>query len=252
MLGYIIYDGVDSRNLGLIRITNSKRGTDNFTFGYNRSVISDKAAKIDNPYYYGYDSKCLEFKITFANEDGQPFNEYRRRELVRWLYKKDYRPLVFGENTDVVYYCMPVDCSRLDNGLNEGYITVKFVCNSPFAYSKTRVQTYTKGVDEDIMRIENLCNVKDFYYPEIEIQMLSSGNAIIKNLNTDEESIFKNLNSGETVYIHNELKQIISSDGLYRLRDFNRKWTRLIQGVNHLKFIGDMNVSVRTSFPISL
>lgn len=252
MLGYIIYDGIDSRDLGLIRVTNSKHGTDTFKFGYTRDIITDKAAMRDNPYYYGFNGKCLDFKVTFANVDGQPFTEFKRRKIIQWLYKRDYRPLVFGENTDIVYYCMPTDATRLDNGINEGYITIKFECNSPYAYSKTKVQTYIKSRDNNIMQIENLCNVKEFYYPEIEIEMLNSGNAIIYNLTTNEQSQLNFLDRHEKVYINNELKQIISSNGSYRLKNFNKNWLYLIQGINQLQFIGDMNVSIRTSFPIAL
>ena len=115
----------------------------------------------------------------------------------------------------------------------QGYITLTMECNSPYAYSPSYIYTWDySNCKSNIIEIENLSNVKKYYYPEIEIEMVDDTNVEIKNLSNAGE-VFKIgiLKQGEIIYIDNNMQRIESNlSNTYRLGNFNKNWLRLVKG----------------------
>lgn len=223
-------------------------------FGYRRQIVEESAPYRAKPFFFGLEKEPLEFSISIMPLDVQWTREKRLR-IVQWLFQDEYKPFISEDAPEVIYYCMPIgDANRFVSGLDQGFATITFRCNSPYAYSPTYLRTYLSGQSTNPIEIENLSNVEKFNYPEIEVELLSGTKFSLINL-TDggNEFRFTDLDVGERVYVNNEAKQIISSlPNTYRLGNFNKKWMRLVQGVNRIQVVGDVNVQFRTVFPLAV
>ena len=249
------YDGIKGSDRGLYLVkTNS--GMIESSFGYKKE---NKIEQInDNIFSYGFDTEPLRFEITLAKikEDDLLWDYKTRRDVVEWLFQDDYKPFVSLDNPEVIYYCKLIgDAKRFDNGLMQGYITLTMECNSPYAYSPSYIYTWDySNCKSNIIEIENLSNVKKYYYPEIEIEMVDDTNVEIKNLSNAGE-VFKIgiLKQGEVIYIDNNMQRIESNlPNTYRLGNFNKNWLRLVKGYNLLKITGNVKISIRCCYPISI
>lgn len=249
------YDGIKGSDRGLYLVkTNS--GMIESSFGYKRE---NKIEQInDNIFSYGFDTEPLRFEITLAKikEDDLLWDYKTRRDVVEWLFQDDYKPFVSLDNPEVIYYCKPVgDAKRFDNGLMQGYATLTMECNSSYAYSPSYIYTWDySNCKSNIIEIENLSNVKKYYYPEIEIEMVDDTNVEIKNLSNAGE-VFKIgiLKQGEIIYIDNNMQRIESNlPNTYRLGNFNKNWLRLVKGYNLLEITGNVKISIRCCYPISI
>lgn len=252
------YDGISGSSMGL-SLVNIETGMLEENFGYSRSIVEEKTPYRVKPYFSKFEKEPLTLTLTFAkiNENDLEWDFDYRKRVVRWLFQDEYKPLICMDNPEVIYYCTPVnDVKRFDNGLLHGYIPVTFRCNSPYAYTPAYVYTYdfasSGGID--IIDVENLTNVEQYYYPEIEITMIGSNSMTIENLSDCGEIFALNgLDIGETIYINNESEQIETSLGatVYRLGNFNKGWLKLVQGINRLRITGDVSLVIRCIYPIS-
>ena len=128
---YFSYDGVDSRSLGIMAVRMDDSLLE-FTFGTNQNILEDKVGK--NIYYYGNEYTPLQFEVTITLDEHTLWNTQKRMEVVRWLFKQKYCPLIFEDNQDIVYYCQPIgDLKRFDTGMQQGYATLTFRCDSHHA-----------------------------------------------------------------------------------------------------------------------
>ncbi|GCD11792.1 phage tail domain-containing protein [Clostridium tagluense] len=252
------YDGILSSDMN-VHIISTKSGMVEMPFGYSREIIEESVPFRSQPYFFGFQRKCMTLEIELGkigeNEKDTEWTYEEKKKLVEWFWQKDYKPFISLDNPELIYYCTPVgDSTRFDNGYAHGYVKLQLRCNSPHAYSPTYVKSYDYQVGVlNIIEITNPSNVNEYYYPEVQFKMMNSTSITIRNLTTGEEFTFTGLNIGENIYVDNSLKQI-ETDMLdtYRLSNFNKKWLRLVKGVNRLEIIGKVNVVFRSSYPISI
>lgn len=196
------------------------------------------------PYFHGVDWKPLEFSLTFAFMDtfDKSFKNERLRELARWLSKPYYVP--FGiAGDDKVFYVICVDESQvIHNGLSQGYVTVNFRCDAPWAYSKIKTHVLNGIPETDfVFNFENKGDLD--ILPEIWIAKNGTGEFKIVNESTGQEFKFSEILDNEQIYIHNEKEYIETDRPLsYRYDSFNNNFLRIIPGVNVLKFYGACSV----------
>lgn len=252
---YFMYDGIDSRQKGVIAI-HKDSGLLQMPFAFKRNVIEEKIKRVNNPYFYGFENESFIFNITIMTMDDIEWTDEKRMEIVNWLYQDEYKPFISGDNTGIIYYCTPInDAKRFDNCLKQGYVTITFKCNSPFGYTPIYNTHYDyRNSKTNIIEIENLGNVERYYYPEIQVKILDGKDFKIINQSDGGNSFeFKNLNVGETIYINNNLKQIVTNNpNTYRLSNFNKKWFRLVKGKNVIRIDGAIIADFRMSFPVTL
>ncbi|WP_164509086.1 phage tail domain-containing protein [Clostridium rectalis] len=250
-----MYDGIKGSDMGLTLVDTNTDMIESI-FGYKRENRIDKIN--DNIYSYGFNTDPLKFKITLAKitDDDLLWDYKTRKDVVKWLFQDDYKPFISLDNPEVIYYCKLIgDARRFDTGAMQGYITLTMECNSPYAYSPTYIYTWDFSIsNSNILEIENLSNVKKYYYPEIEIEMVGDTSIEIENLSNAGE-IFKidNLIKNEIIYVDNNMQRIKSNlPNTYRLDNFNKNWIRLVRGYNLLEIRGDVRVSIRCCYPIAI
>lgn len=202
------------------------------------------------PFFHGIDSKPLEFTLSFAFENS--FNKntlngrhQKLRELARWLNKPYYIPFgIVGD--DRIFYVTPINDNELyHNGMQEGYVTIDFRCDAPWAYSKIK-NRILNGLPDSSSLCEFNNNGDLDIFPEIWILKHTAGNFTIVNETIGQEFKFVNLLDNEQVYVHNE-KQYIESNrpNIYRYDDFNNNYLKLIPGINRLNIYGASDVVIR-------
>jgi len=252
---YFEYDNISSYEMG-VRLIQINPGMINSSFGYDRSPITEKIKGRDKEFLFGVDTNVHKFSIAITTLDNKPWTKELKMRVAKWLFQTQYKPFVSGDSLDIIYYCMADGhADRYDTSTGHGYIAVDFICNSPYAFSPTYIDVYSYDTfPTETIALNNYSNVNKYFYPEVEITMIDDTDVIITNLtNGGEQFTFSELEVGEVVYINNQSKQIISSlPNTYRLNNFNKKWLRLVEGVNRLKITGKVRVVFKSSFPIIL
>lgn len=249
---YFTFNGQSSGEFG-ISIIYLDSGLREYGFGVNRELNKLTHSYTGKSYANKYEKQPIRFKLTIAKEI--KWTEEMRDEVVRWLWVDGYKPLIFNEYPDIVYYATVVGSPKLFiSTVDTGYIELEFECNSYHGYtypmSTQQLDLSENLVDE--IELFNKSNLLEFYYPEIEITSIDGGTIkIINNSDMGREFKFDNLQPNETIYINNERKEIITTVlEIHRYNDFNKKWLRLAQGRNFITVDGKCILKTRMQFPI--
>lgn len=234
---YFTYDGLSSYDFGILNVSLDK-GMYEEQLSATRSIIEESTRGRKKPYFFGFEEEPLEFDLSFAFEE--KYNDEKIRKIVRWLFQDYYKPMTFSESPNRIFYCTPVSDSELvHNGLREGYITLKFRCDSPYSYSNVITSKVFNIDSEEIIEIE--CQSDEPIYPQIYFKKVSSGDFSIVNLSDGgREFKFVNLLDNETVYVDCDNEEI-ESDVSHRMlwNHFNNQFLKLVYGKNRLVVKGD-------------
>jgi len=247
------YDGISCEDFGLILVQVGSSVTTSSRFGLNRTIQEESVRGRKTPYFYGYDESPHDFPVTFAKYG--EWTDAQKTEVVKWLYKKDYKSFVSNDNIDITYYCMPVgEATFNDTGYGEGYVTLNMRCNSSYGYLPKQELDFTIGTSPTTITIVNGSGVNENYYPYLEVTVNSGTSFSLDNLQDSRSAFaFTGLNQGEKLYIDNERK-IIETDaaGVYRMNDFNKKWLRLLPGTNQIEVTGLVTLHFELRFPVAI
>ncbi|WP_010498398.1 distal tail protein Dit [Paenibacillus elgii] len=127
------YDGVYSLDMGLINCK-VESGFFEEPFLSQREIHEISVRGRDKPYFQGVKRSPLSFSLTFAFVDY--YDEEKIRAVARWLNKDNYKPFYTSDNPERIFYCMlESESTLLHNGLKQGYVNLKFRCDSPYSYS---------------------------------------------------------------------------------------------------------------------
>ena len=171
------YNGIYSVDMGII---NCKIDSGLFEepFLAEREIQEISIRGNDRPYFQGVRRAPLTFSLTFAFEDY--YDEFKIREVARWLDQDYYRPFYTTSNPERIFYCMLYSDSKLlHNGLREGYVQIQMRCDSPYAYSPQYVSKVYEWDESPLM-----VNITDFSEGQIDNLVLDDGGLIIDSIKT--------------------------------------------------------------------
>ena len=213
--------------------------------GGDVSISEQWLYRLPKPYFYGrYYQSALEFDFTvgsFNYIDGQT-----RHAIESWLLgRHTYLPLriVQDDIGDVVFNCIITKASQnYIANLNYG-LTLHAKCNAPWAeqIQPTLTKTYSDALMSDTFPYLNSSAYDGYNRPSITFTMGSTATyfSIINASDSNREFRFTGLTPLETITVDNERGIITSSiSGQLRIDDFNKKFLRLVQGVNNLTLSG--------------
>ncbi|MDR6779319.1 MULTISPECIES: distal tail protein Dit [Paenibacillus] len=131
---YFSYAGIQSDFYGIVNV-NMSSGMQEEVFAASRSINEVSIKGRDKPYFQSTKKEPLKFNVSFAFED--KWDDVKIREVAIWLTEQSYyQPLFFSEDPEKIYYALCVDDINLvHNCLRQGYITLAFRCDAPYAYS---------------------------------------------------------------------------------------------------------------------
>lgn len=246
------FDGLNSQDFGLSIIKlDSGFFPDPYISG--QKINEEKIPKRHIPYFYGVEKTPIEFEITCSLLEGE-FTPEKRMQLASWLCKEVYCDFITDDDPNKIYKVISINPSDIMSaGMLQGYFKIQFRADAPWAWSHSQTKNFDLHLNEttSIITIRNDTNALVYYFPEIEFTLAGSTGLTLKNLsNSNEIFQFTNLNSTETIYVNNERKQIISDMNLYRLGNFNKKWFRLVYGMNTIEVTGKCLLTFRYQFPL--
>ena len=219
-------------------------------------IQEDYSMNNDVPYYFGSKKNPLELEVTFSKLEGF-WTWDARREFANLLTpdNDDYMEFYYQEDDEPakIYYVKYIDGIDITvTGNRQGYLTVRFRCDSPYSYSRTYtlINDLSAIIVPTTISITNSGDTK--LYPELWIEKVGNGNISIKNLtNAGTICTITGLLDTEIVYINNEDGTIESSlSNTYRYSNFNGNYIELVRGVNNLEVTGTCNLTWKYKFKI--
>jgi len=249
-----IFDGINSSDMYNLKIVKLETGLFEQTFGMPRSTIKDFIKNRKKPYFYKLREDVLKLNIQIAKDT--EWTNQEKYDVLKWLSQETYKDFISTDQNDIVYKCILVGEPKFyNNGNNEGYAELEFECDAPHAYTQQTVQTFdlSDNTTTTTIEVENKSNIDDYYYPEVEVALQGTSTSfILTNLSDGGRQFeFTSLTSGETIYINNESGTIISDLDLNRLPNLtDKKFFRLVYGVNQIQVTGEMILKIRYQYPI--
>lgn len=229
-------------------------------FGISQSIIEEKNEYTDKPYFYGVDRQPISFSMKFARSNNRKWDYKTKVDFAKLIFAPYYQELKSEECPQVIYKVICIDKStKVLNGNDEGYITLNFRTDAPWAWAPTTiVSKVILGTNDNnpyTFNLENKSNVLNWYYPEMEIITTSSEIKIIGDKDKDRPFSFVGLNNKETIYVNNHTKKVIGNQlypDNYRLDKFNMNWFRLKYGINNISVYRDCTLSYKMQYPIAI
>lgn len=217
-----IFNNISSEDMG-VSIVSVSSGLYSEQFFPNRNLVETSVANNPKPYFQRVEETPISFSLEIFLEDWQCRDSVR--QVSRWLFQDYYKPLVFDTNLNRVYFAIVDGSSEIThNGNKEGYITIDFRCDSPYAYSYYKT---TKGKTSEDREIY-LYNMGDFdIEPILKLKKIGDGDISIINTETNQEVSIDNLQDEEEVYIDFRKEEIVSSLeylGVYHYDNHNDEW----------------------------
>ena len=242
-----IYNSIPSENFGLFIRDLDASGINSSMGNSSMEIIEKKVYRKATPYFFGATPSP---KLTFD------FSAYAEQEIdaeefalvQKWLfsstsYKKfqidqiDLQPIYFNAILN------EPKIQRVGNLIQGFSCTVE--CDSPFAYFFPQTTTYiytasTVNATETYYNGSN--DAGNYLYPNLVITMnnFGGGISIINAEDSNRAFVFTDLQANEILTINCGLQTITSSSGLRRLSNFNKKFLRLVPGVNTLNITGNV------------
>lgn len=237
------FDGIWSDTYGLINVVLGSEMYEE-TLVASSEIVETKIRNNSKPLYHGTEDSPLEFDMVIAFEDG--FDDSKLDSVIKWLFKKYYRPLYFEGKENRVFYCKPTGDSNIShNGLQEGYFTITMRCDSSNIYSPIVTTPLEVVTTSKTITIVNDGHLE--IYPEISFKKTGNGIIVIESLD-DGNSIFevRDLTDLEDIYIDSG-REIIQTDavGVYRYDKVVGEFPRLLIGTNRFKITGSCNIQFR-------
>lgn len=214
----------------------------------NTKTIKQKIRGRERPYFQELEHDPIILNLNCAY-DGT-WTDSDLQNIKQWLKQSYYKPLIFSENPNIIYYVMLIDEPRLiHNYNNQGYFTCTFENIDCYRYSPvySLVQDISSG--SETCAFMNLGDVTIF--PKLEIEKLTEDGevSIVNNSDNGREFSFSTLTTGETVTVYNYEQDIESSiAGTYRYDKHNGNWLRLLPGNNNLVITGKCNITFTYDF----
>ncbi len=216
--------------------------------GGDINIISDKIYREPRPYVYGVTAaEPMEFDFTVGCE--RSLSGLERNMIEKWLIgKQEYGTLqiiqcdIYG-----IYYKIFLTKSTINYIGNLSYgLNLHAICDAPWAweYPKNFVKTYTgNNIISESFVFNNMSADADYEKPIIAFTTNSIGNAFTITNTTDDsrQFIFTGISPLETITVNNRLQTIVSSLSLARASTFNKKFFRLVPGLNSINIAGGIS-----------
>jgi predicted phage tail component-like protein len=249
---YFLYNGETSKDYGILHC-NIESGMLQEPFLSNRIINYSKIREKERISFLSKDYEPIILPVTMAYED--TFTSDDLRNLARWLDQPYFTELIFSDNLNKVYYAMIQDVSDLyHNGNNQGYISVQFLTNSPYAYSPyylSEVYTFTDNAAGTVIQFTNNgdMDLKPILY---FTKLTADGDIEIINNTNSVDFKMSNIALNEKLYIDNENKIIETDSSVINSRydDFTKDFLSLSRGVNQLNCIGNFSLQIKYQYKL--
>lgn len=247
-----IFDNQYSENYGLKIMSINGNLTTEASGGCGIEIFEDRVYRNPSAYHQGVSqNEPLEFDIELISED--EISGIFRSKISQWLFSRmGYCKLqiVQRDLQDIYFNCHLIDPVFTYIGNICHGISCKVRCDAPWAWQNEKTYSVSPTIEEMTEAISytwrhyNDSDDTDYTYPIIEFKMrdrfYGKGRcSIINESDNDREFLMENLSTNEIITIDGRNQTIESSTGLLRSENFNKKFLRLVAGINSLKLTGE-------------
>ena len=242
----------DSYNVCLV---DSDSSQNTYDFGLaGTTILEEEIDRKSKPFLLGTKSSPLEFDFSIAKKDSTEFSNAELFDIYSWLMHDTYKILVSDEDTNIKYNVIFTEPKKVKVGQSRYKLMFIARCDNAFGYLIEDEDTYSVSTNQTISIDMTNSNYKK-YYTDIEIEFTlgaSQSTLTIENTSDDGRIVsFTGLTGGETIYMHNERKELISDITSNRFPEFNLTWFRLVPNVNNtITITGDCNITFKYSLPL--
>lgn len=251
-----LYDNIPSETYGL-RISGLDADAINQSMGSSAMNIYEQSIyRRPTPYFFGATpSPKLSFSLSAFAEEEMDASHFQL--VQKWLFSsRTYKKLQIDQMDmyDIYFNCIlnQPEIIRVGNKI-QGF-SCQVECDSPFAWKFpiTTNYTYTQSVVNDTVTFNNTSDdIGNYVYPILVISLNNTGDHVKITNESDNNRVFEflNLAASEVLTVDCGLETITSSTNLLRLSNFNKKFLRLVPGVNRLHIEADVeNIAMTTQF----
>jgi phage-related protein len=208
-------------------------------------IMSQKLFRRSTPYFFGSSpSPVLSFEMSAFSEEEIDADLFQLIQKV-FFSSRTYKRLQIDQYDlqNTYFSCILNNPKIVRVGNLLSGIKFDVNCNSPFAFKfpKTVVYNYTVPVVDNTITFNNDSDDTGGYLYPSTIQTCNSFGGDISITNLDDSnrvSLLTGLLPNEIITIDSSLQTISSSTGLKRLSLFNKKFLRLVPGLNRLRIQG--------------
>jgi len=245
-----VFDGVASEIFDLRILDFSPANPGESVVGGEVNIYEQWLYRREVPYFYGrYYQSSLEFDFTVGSYS--PIDGSTRNTIEAWLLgRPNYAPLriVQDDISDIMFNVIIMKSRHIYIGNTNYALTLHAKCDRPWGiyYPPVLRKSYTEsssGASESFNYL-NSSAFAGYNKPTVSFSMDSGtyGNSfsIINSTDGNREFRFDNLSPYEVITVDNDKGIITSSFGNLQMENFNKKFFRLIQGVNSLTLSGNI------------
>lgn len=191
------------------------------------------------------------------NGDEMEMSATEYREIIRWLNRKEFLPLVFLatgeiEGINSCYYDASFNVSKIEIAGKVYGLRVDMTTNRPFGYGtkKSSVLSFSQSDYKETKNVDYISDEIGYCYPDIEIKCKAEGTLVIKNTTANSTTQIKNCLFDEIINLKGEEMIITSSKPHKTLsNDFNYTFLRLINTLTQTE--NNITVSLPCEITIS-
>lgn len=243
-----IYDNRPSSYFNLYLSEIGGDGSSSWNGAGSMEIYNQKLYRRSQPYFYGSavgDNK--EFELSFTSPD--EIDSVKSELIQKWLFSsRSYKKLmILQPDMQNVYMNVILNDPQVvrEGNIIRGY-TATAQCDSPFGgwkFPKTNTYNYsTEVIDSTIVFNNSSDDTGGYLYPYLSITMNNAGGSVLITNQSDSNRVFSftSLSPSEVLLVDNSLQQISSSTNLLRMSNFNKKFFRLIPGINTIRIQGNV------------
>ncbi len=169
--------------------------------------------------------------------------------IYKWLLNQPNYEKLFVENNDGYYYnCIFTNASYIEANGAEGWgiygIKATMKCDSTFMWKDMEV-SYDNAELKDVVSHNNITDIREYTYPTLIIRVGEAGGDIIVQNISDNNRLtqFTGTSAGDTLtlsYFPAFVKSECNNNPQLVYESFNKKFFRLLQGINKIGIVGDI------------
>lgn len=240
-----IFDGQFSPAYGLKILSTDDSIEEESSGGSDVEIFYDIAYRNPTRFQYGVSqNKVLTFQLSVMSES--PITAINRSKIEKWLFGRmsPCKLQIIQPDLQSVYF----NCYLLEpNVIYIGNVAYGFTftveCDAPWAWQLPK--TYMKADFSEVWRFYNDSDNTDYTHPYVRLKMKDSligdgSISIINQTDNNRTTSFSGLHAGEELTIDCSSQIIISSERRLISEFFNKKFFRLVPGVNNIQVDGEL------------
>ena len=207
---YFNYDGINSAKYGLMNV-NYSSGLFEEPFLPEQEIYTEQIPGRNDLYYLGNKQLPIQINLMFYLEKGI------EDKIAKWLFQEYYKPLIFSNAPNRIYYCMYIGETNLLHTCNKDGL-IQLSMRNIDSYARSRF--YKTNIYRSVKKL-NISNLGDVdIFPDIELKILEDMSTFTI-VNESNNTLLKliNLNAGDIISInlsHKIVEAINNNVKIYR------------------------------------